>query len=177
MKKFLLFPLLVFMTAIVIPACSDDEEEIFTPETSDSTGIGGGDTINNDPPIEHLKKFIYIGTITVNGTYKQDSIVCQMTYADENNLTLDMLNVKFAENMPMPISLTIPQIPYTIKGMDDIIFSGDSIVPMMGIIPAQAFMFETINGSIEYKMDKLYFNATISGRGKFIFSGRIKDIL
>ena len=30
---------------------------------------------------------------------------------------------------------------------------------------------------IEYKMDKLYFNATISGRGKFIFSGRIKDIL
>ena len=29
MKKFLLFPLLVFMTALIVPACSDEDKEIF----------------------------------------------------------------------------------------------------------------------------------------------------
>ncbi|MBQ5663594.1 MAG: DUF4827 domain-containing protein [Bacteroidaceae bacterium] len=47
MKKFLLFPILVFMTAVIVPSCSDDEEEILTPPTT-SDSITGGDNIGGD---------------------------------------------------------------------------------------------------------------------------------
>ena len=53
MKKFLLFPLLVFMTALVVPACSDDDE-----------------FANNDKTEETTK---YNGTLIVNGHYKKES--------------------------------------------------------------------------------------------------------
>ena len=186
MKKFLLFPLLVFMTAFIVPACSDDEEDIFPPAASDSIGgdtiggdtiINGGDTIgggnSNEVVLEVIK---YKGRMVVNGTYVQDSVFCEIT-RKSNKMTLNILNVKFAEAMPMYISLTVPEIPFNVtdNGMGIVVFNGDSIVPMMGTLPAQAFMFESINGSIEKKESKLYFSATISGRGKISFSGDIVE--
>ena len=186
MKKFLLFPLLVFMTAFIVPACSDDKDEIFPPAASDSIGsdtiINGGDTISGDTTgggnlnTEVLKVRRYNGRMVVNGTFVQDSTFCEIT-RESDKITLNILNVKFAEAMPMYISLTVPEIPFNVtdNGMGIVVFNGDSIVPMMGTLPAQAFMFESINGSIEKKESKLYFSATISGRGKISFSGDIVE--
>ena len=179
MKKFLLFPLLVFMTAFIVPACSDDEEDIFPPAASDSIGgdtiINGGDTISGDTTgggnlnTEVLKVRRYNGRMVVNGTFVQDSTFCEIT-RESDKITLNILNVKFAENMPMPISLTVPDILCGNSGGGEEIFYGDSIVPMMGVIPATSFMFENIEGSIV--KNRISINATIAGRGTFTFSGQ-----
>ncbi len=168
MKKFLLFPLLVFMTALVVPACSDDEEDIFSPETGDTiinsgdSIINGGDTVDN---INLPRKFN--GTLVVNESFAQDSINCEIIL-DKENLTLNMFNVKFAANMPVSINLSVPGVPYE-RDSRNIIFSGDSIVPMMGAMPVPAYMFEHIEGGIQNRL--LNFSATIAGRGTFVFSG------
>lgn len=188
MKKFLLFPLLVFMTALVVPACSDDEEDIFPPGTSDTIGggsgggsnsgdsiinggdsiINGGDTLNNDININRSR--IFNGTLVVNESYVQDSINCEIVF-DTKSLALNIYNVKFAAAMPVSISLTVPGIPYERTGVRaDRVFAGDSIVPLMGIMPVPQYMFEEIDGSIQGRA--LNFSATITGRGTFTFSGK-----
>ena len=168
MKKFLLFPLLVFMTAIIVPACSDDEEEIFPPEQGDSTNIGDsviiGDSIGTGDSITLIK---FTGNMIVNGTFKQEGITC-IANIMSNTLDLNINKVKFAEAMPNPIDISVPAIPMS-KGTE-IIFSGDSIVPMIASIPDPAFMFEEIDGTIV--TDELNFTAKISGRGAFTFSGK-----
>jgi hypothetical protein len=173
MKKFLLFPLLVFMTAVIVPACSDDEEEIFPPAASDSIGgdtiINGGDTIGGgNSNTEVLKARKYNGRMVVNDTYVQDSVFCEIT-RNSDKITLNLFNIKFAANMPMSINLTVPEILCGNGDGGEEIFQGDSIVPMMGTIPAQAFMFENIEGSIV--KNRINFTATISGRGTFNFRG------
>ena len=151
------------MTAFIVPACSDDEEDIFPPETGDSINGGG-----NFDPIPVFNKVKFIGTIDVNEAYTQDSVVCQVS-TDSGMLTLDILNVKFAANMPMSISLTVPGIPCEGHN-NNTTFAGDSIVPMMGVVPAASFMFESIEGSVV--KHSLNFTAIISGRGTVSFNGQ-----
>ena len=161
MKKFLLFPLLVSMTALIVPACSDDD--ILTSDDEDTIAINDDTiTINDDSTI-----YRYNGTVIVNGTYIEDSIVCQLATGTDG-ATLNIFKVKFAANMPVTIDLTVPQIPFERK-TDKVTFGGDSIVPMMGVAPVPAFMFETIEG--EASSHTLNFNATILGRGTITFSG------
>jgi hypothetical protein len=69
----------------------------------------------------------------------------------------------------MSINLTVPEIPCE-GHSSNASFVGDSIVPMMGNIPASSFMFESISGSVA--KHRLNFKATISGRGTFTFSGK-----
>lgn len=167
MKKFLLFPLLVFMTALVVPACSDDEEDIFPPETSDSINNGGsigGDSIINGGD---SRPRLFNGTLVVNESYVQDSTNCEIIFYG-SGLALNIHNVKFAAAMPVSINLTVPGIPF--DGADGgFVFGGDSIVPFMGTMPVPEYMFEKIDGSIQ--RHALNFSATIVGRGTFTFSG------
>ena len=168
MKKFLLFPILAFMAAFIVPACSDDKDEIFPPETGDSinNGNNAGDTIViNDTNIFPSKTFY--GTLVVNESYVQDSVNCKINF-DKKNLTLYMFNVKFAQTMPMSITLSVPGIPFE-GSVKNLKFSADSIVPMMGVAPVPQFMFEQIDGVMQHHL--LNFSAEISGRGTITFSG------
>ena len=168
MKKFLLFPLVVFMTAFIVPACSDDEKDIFPPETGDSLNNGnnaGDSTVGNATNIFIPRTFN--GTLVVNESYVQDSVNCKIIF-DKKNLTLYMFNVKFAQAMPMSITLSVPGIPF--EGPEkNLKFSADSIVPMMGVAPVPQFMFEQIDGVMQRHL--LNFSAEISGRGTITFSG------
>ncbi len=140
------------MTSIILPACSDDDND-------------NGSTGTDDKKTETT----YNGTLVVNGgAYTNDTAKCEIILGKEK-LTLNMYDVKFAAAMPMSINLTVPEIPYyTTDGK--IVFSGDSIVPMMGVAPVPTYMFNNINGYIENQ--ELNFNATIDGRGSFTFSGK-----
>ena len=160
------------MTALVVPACSDDEEDIFPPETSDSINNGGsigGDSIINGGD---SRPRLFNGTLVVNESYVQDSTNCEIII-DRNNIALNIYNVKFAEAMPGSINLTVPEIPYKGTGGKEIVFAGDSLVPLMstsmGTMPVPAYMFEHIEGGIRNRL--LNFSATIVGRGTFVFSG------
>lgn len=168
MRKFLLFPLLLFMTAIIVSACSDDEEDIFPPETNDT--IGGGDTLNILDTISVNKHRKFNGTLVVNGTYVQDGTDCEIILEKApEKVTLNINNVKFAPNMPVSINLTVPDVPLRYLDRDYMEFCGDSIVPVMGSLSAQAYMFESIEGYV--KNSELIFDATITGRGSFTFKG------
>ena len=168
MKKFLLFPLLVFMTAFIVPACSDEDKEIFPPNPNDTIT---NDTITNDTiDDDSLHTNIPItlkfgGDLIVNGNFKKENTVCMVRGINDSKFSLDIYKVKFAENMPVEINITIPDIPFNHK---DGTFSGDSIVPLIGVAPAPAYTFSKIEGCLTDS--SLTFSATLT-RGTFTFSG------
>ena len=158
MKKFLLLPLLVFMTAFILPACSNDDNDVFTGEDSTSN-----DTLQNNTPI--IIK--YNGTLVVNGNYIKEGAICGIKNMQTTKLTLDIYKVKFAEAMPVEIDITIPEIPFDIKTGT---FSGDSIIPNIGVAPAPMYTFTRIDGCVNDTA--LSFSASLN-RGTFTFNGKI----
>lgn len=152
MKKFFLFPLMVLATLIALPACSDDDKETIDPgkpETPVATTYTGRLTVNN-------------------GAYIKENADCEITFAENGNkLTLNINNVKFAEAMPVTINFSVPEIPCVTEN-GKTIFSGNDIVPLMGVAPAEAYKFSAITGSIENSA--LEFSATLT-KGSFSFTG------
>ena len=152
MKKFFLFPLMVLATLIALPACSDDDKETIDPgkpETPVATTYTGRLIVNN-------------------GAYIKENADCEITFAENGNkLTLNINSVKFAEAMPVTINLSVPEIPCATEN-GKTIFSGNDIVPMIGVAPAEAYTFSTITGSIENSA--LEFSAKMT-KGSFSFTG------
>ena len=149
MKKLLFLPLFALM-AFILPSCSDD----------DNTPGGGGETIETTTS--------YNGKLIGNGSYVKDSTKCYIKFAKDNkSLTLSIDKAKFAEGMP-DMDITIPEIPATVND-EDITFSGDTIVPLMGEIPFPGVTFYNIDGEI--KDGELKFSAVCT-RGFFTFSGK-----
>lgn len=150
MKKLLFLPLFALM-ALILPSCSDD----------DNNPGGGGETIETTTT--------YNGKLIVNGSYAKDSVDCKVEFAeDKQSFTLDIYKVKFAEAMPVSIDIAIPGIPATANG-NDVTFSGDTIVPLVGVVPSPAFTFYNIDGEI--KDGELKFSAVCT-RGLFTFRGK-----
>ena len=152
MKKFFLFPLMVLATLIALPACSDDDKETIDPGKPET-------------PVTTT----YTGRLTVNGgAYIKEDADCEITFAENGDkLTLNINSVKFAEAMPVTINLSVPEIPCATED-GKTIFSGNDIVPMMGVAPAEAYKFSAITGSIENAT--LDFSATLT-KGSFAFTG------
>ena len=152
MKKFFLFPLMVLATLIALPACSDDDKETIDPGKPETTVAT-----------------TYTGRLTVNGgAYIKEDADCEITFAENGDkLTLNINSVKFAEAMPVTINLSVPEIPCATEN-GKTIFSGNDIVPLMGVAPAETYKFSTITGSIENAT--LDFSATLS-KGSFAFTG------
>ena len=143
---------MVLATLIAIPACSDDDKEKFPPENPDT-----------------LVTTTYTGRLTVNGgAYIKEDADCEITFAENGDkLTLNINSVKFAEAMPVTINLSVPEIPCATED-GKTIFSGNDIVPMMGVALAEAYTFSAITGSIENSV--LEFSATLT-KGSFSFTG------
>ena len=152
MKKFFLFPLMVLATLIALPACSDDDKETIDPGKPET-------------PVATT----YTGRLTVNGgAYIKEDADCEITFAENGDkLTLNINSVKFAEAMPVTISLSVPEITCATED-GKTIFSGNDIVPMMGVAPVEAYKFSNITGSIENST--LNFAATLT-KGSFVFTG------
>ena len=164
MKKLLLFPLLVFMTALIVPACSDEDKEIFPPNPNDTIT---NDTIDDDSLHTNIHNTLkFDGDLIVNGNFKKENTVCMVRGINDSKCSLDIYKVKFAENMPVEINITIPDIPINHK---DGTFSGDTIVPLIGVAPAPAYTFSKIEGC--FTDSTLTFSATLT-RGTFSFTGR-----
>ena len=162
MKKFLFFPLLVFMTAFIVPACSNDDEDVFNPNDTISNDTVSDDSLHNNLPVV----FKFNGELVVNGNYVKENTICGVREMDGEKFTMNIYKVKFAENMPVEIDITIPGISYNLK---DGTFSGDTIVPLIGVAPAAAYTFSSIEGNMTDTT--LTFSATLT-RGTFSFTGR-----
>lgn len=147
MKKNLLLPLLLLITAVIIPSCSDDS------------------SISLPTPPEKIK---YKGELLVNNIFTVNNATCEITLDESTGtLKLEMFNIKFAENMPIEITLSTSGINYSTTN-NKTIFSGENIIPFMGVIPMPNYTFSNITGYIENS--KLNFNVTLT-KGVFIFNG------
>lgn len=148
MKNFL-FPFLL-ITMFCIPACSDDDG---------SDGGNGGDVI---PATTE-----YNGTLIVNGSFRKENTNCKIQLNEtSDSLTLDICEVKFAENMPVAIDI-MTKIPCSVTN-DKIVFDCDSVVPFIGVVPAPQFKFYKIQGQVDDY--DFAFSAELT-RGVFTFTG------
>ena len=149
MKKNLLLPLLLLITAVIIPSCSDDS------------------SISLPTPPEIIK---YKGEVLTDKNFTLNNATCEITLDESTGtLTLKMFDVKFAEEMPNKLTFSISGINYSTTN-NKTIFSGENINPTMGEtpIPMPGYTFSNITGSIENS--KLNFDVTHT-KGKFIFNG------
>ena len=177
MKKFLLFPLMVFMTVFIAPSCSGDDDEIFPPAGGDSTEVNDtittGDTIITNATNDSLRSNVPIkfeGGVIVNGDFTQENIVCEATFDKTyKKVTININDVKFAENMPVKVNMTLNDITCNKLNKNSFEFSGENIVPTMGVAPVPTYTFTAIEGRVKYHL--LDFSATLN-MGTIVFRGK-----
>lgn len=72
---------------------------------------------------------------------------------DESASTVDIVinDVKFAENMPMTLDITLKEIAYTYTTDGNVCFSGENVAPYIGLLetPSDAYTFASVSGTIQ----------------------------
>lgn len=97
-----------------------------------------------------------------------EDIRCEVSLKANDAMTLKMFGAKFAENMPVTVDITLENIPCTIDSGNITFACNDTLVPLVGTLPAPNFSFSEISGSIAD--GTLTFDATMT-RGEFSYSG------
>lgn len=152
MNKIYLFPLLM-MIAFLIPSCGSDDDN--------DSSTGGSQT-------SQIENATYNGKLIVNGSFTKDSTDCQIVFNEtKDSLTLNIFSVKFAEQMPVSIDISIPGILCSATD-GKVTFSGTNITPCIGVVPAPAYLFSEIQGEIENS--ELKYSAVCT-MGTFTFTG------
>jgi len=131
MKKLLL----VLMLCTFAVAC--------TEENDDST--------NNKPTTEQTSSKTFIGRITVgegSGAFSEDSINIETSNLVSGKINAKLLQVKFAQAMPLRLDMEINGIDYVKENDGTYTLTGNNIVPiaMGGEFPA--YTITNLNGRI-----------------------------
>lgn len=131
MKKLLL----VLMLCTFAVAC--------TEENDDST--------NNQPTTEQTSSKTFIGRITVgegSGAFSEDSINIETSTLVSGKINAKLLQVKFAQAMPLKLDMEINGIDYVKENDGTYTLTGNNIVPiaMGGEFPA--YTITNLNGRI-----------------------------
>lgn len=129
MKKLLL----VLMLCTFAVACTEEKEE------------------NNNTTIEQTSSVNYIGTITVgegNDVFSEDSISIQTSKMSSGKMNIKLLQVKFAQAMPLRLDIEINGIDHVKENDGTYTLTGNNIVPiaMGGEFPA--YTITNLNGTI-----------------------------
>lgn len=117
MKKFALLSLLF---CSVLFGCEKNESETPEPDVKEGT---------------------YVGTVTVDQTdgrfFSQENVSLTVTKTSDQTIEMKMMKVKFAEEMPLTLDMTVSGIAYT-RSETKTLISGDNIIPtaMGGEFPA-----------------------------------------
>ena len=108
------------------------------------------ETSNTQPANQPIK---YVGTITVTmeGTpdFIHEGVEVVANIDNDTTLNLDMINVKFAENMPMTITMNVAGISYTNNNGTYTFSSTDTIIPTLAGEPFDRFPINNLNGNMD----------------------------
>lgn len=74
------------------------------------------------------KTIVYQGKITMSDGFEQNNVKVDITYLNDNLMTIRLFQVRFAENMPVSIDMEWRNISYNTNN-NELIFSIDSIIP------------------------------------------------
>lgn len=119
---------------------------------------------NPEPPV--FKGYEYTGTVEVDQqdgtTYPCPDVVVQVSPQTDGTVQMKMLQVRFSENMPLKLDMTVSGIGYTADG-EDIVLHGNNIIPeaMGGPFPAYTITDLVATG------DKRAFTLSMTCGGKF----------
>lgn len=95
----------------------------------------------------------YVGTITVTmeGTpdFIHEGVEVVANIDNDTTLNLDMINVKFAENMPMTITMNVAGISYSNNNGVYTFSSTDTIIPTLAGEPFDRFPINNLNGDMD----------------------------
>lgn len=115
----------------------DDDDEPVGPDN-------GGAEVKND-----TVKYVGDMSVEFNGaSVPSDSIVVLSSYDSLGNINIDFKGVKFVPQMPVTIDITVPSVPCQ-KGEGVVTFQADSVVPMMGTVPADKYMARNLKGEVK----------------------------
>ena len=152
MKKLRILLMMVLVAGFV--ACEDKETEKPIIEIGDGTYVGKLSVDQNDDTI-----------------YEQENVEINIEISDDNTMKIVMLQVKFAEAMPMKLNMTIEGIE-TAETDNGLSLSGDNIIPIAagGQFPLYTITEmegEVTSQNIEFSM--------MCGEYPLTFSGVVKS--
>lgn len=130
MKKLLL----VLMLCTFAVACTEDKEETGNNTTIVETGSAN-----------------YVGTITVGEgsvTFSEDSISIETSKLSNGKMNAKLLQVKFAQAMPVRIDMEINGIDYIKQSTGSYTLTGDNIVPIVMGVEYPSYTITNLNGTI-----------------------------
>lgn len=108
------------------------------------------ETSNTQPANQPIK---YVGTITVTmeGTpdFIHEGVEVVANIDNDTTLNLDMINVKFAENMPLTITMNVAGISYSNNNGTYTFSSTDTIIPTLAGEPFDRFPINNLNGNMD----------------------------
>ena len=137
--------------------------------------IGFSSSYKPEVPVAGDKS--YTGELVVDDFSKTTTID---VIFDESASTVDIVinDVKFAENMPMTLDITLKDIAYTYTTDGNVCFSGENVAPYIGMLetPSDAYTFASVSGTIQG--NRLFLSARMADNlaqhvaGKeFVFEG------
>lgn len=110
--------------------------------------IGFSSSYKPEVPVAGDKS--YTGELVVDDFSKTTTIDVVF---DESASTVDIVinDVKFAENMPMTLDITLKEIAYTYTTDGNVCFSGENVAPYIGlqVNPSDAYTFASVSGTIQ----------------------------
>lgn len=95
----------------------------------------------------------YVGTISVTmedaQDFKHEGVEVVANFDNDTTLNLDMINVKFAENMPMTITMNVAGISYSNNNGVYTFSSTDTIIPTLAGEPFDRFPINNLTGDMD----------------------------
>ena len=95
----------------------------------------------------------YVGAITVTmedaPEFKHEGVEVVANFDSDTTLNLDMINVKFAENMPLTITMNVAGISYSNNNGVYTFNSTDTIIPTLAGEPFDRFPINDLNGGMD----------------------------
>lgn len=128
-----------------------------------------------DGPKNEIKEGTYVGTVIADlndGTpvYTINDVNVELTSNENGTVDVKMLDVKFAEAMPVSINITAPGITAT-KTEEGHAFSGKDIIPLVMGGPNKDYMITSLSGTLigetlSFEMTSKGYSLTYTGTSK-----------
>lgn len=157
MKKYFSW-LLAAAALLLLAGCDKDDKNDSKPE----------------PPV--FNGYTYIGTVEVDQqdgtTYPCPDVAVQLLPQSDGTVQMKMLQVRFAENMPLKLDMTVSGIGYT-ADKEDIVLHGNNLIPeaMGGPFPAYTITDLAATGDNH----ALTLSMTCGGKFPLRYSGTAKN--
>ena len=106
---------------------------------------------SNTQPAKQPTKYVGAITVTMEGTpdFIHEGVEVVANIDNDTTLNLDMINVKFADNMPMTITMNVAGISCSNNNGTYTFSSTDPIIPTLAGEPFDRFPINDLTGSMD----------------------------